>query len=61
MAVPVCEFDEVRRNLNIQTLKNNTLQEKHIKLNAQILLLQKAANKNKESEMNAQINLDMKR
>jgi hypothetical protein len=51
-AVPLTDYDEVSRKLNISQMKNNALVEKQIKLNEQVQLLQKEGRKNKEAELN---------
>lgn len=61
VAVPVSDYDEVSRQLNIQQLKNNVLQDKQMQQNTLIMQLQKQQNKNKEDEMDLKLSLDVKR
>ena len=60
-AVPVSEYDEMSRQLNILRLKNNVLQDKQMQQNTLIMSLQKQQNKNKEDEMDLKLSLDVKR
>lgn len=39
-AMPITDYDDLKRKLNIQQLKNNTLSEKQITLRDQIMDLQ---------------------
>jgi len=56
MAVPETEYEEVKRQLNVMTLRNNTQQERNIRHVSTNLELRKKINMNQEAEMNLQLN-----
>lgn len=59
-AVPVTEFEAISRKLNIQSLESRNMQESQIKLRTQIMDLQKETRKNREAEINNEVNQELK-
>lgn len=59
--MPVTEFESISRKLNIQSLENKNMKERQIKLTDENMKLQKETRKNREAEINNEVNEEIKR
>jgi Ca2+-binding EF-hand superfamily protein len=60
-AVPISDFDSLKRNMDLQQQKNNSLQLKNIEMMKRNAELEKGKRKNKEAELTNEVNQDIKR